>query len=168
MSKEALVPCLVCNKVLDNVMEDAENQPYEGTSFETHGHYGSTSFDPMNGSLLEINICDECLTQAGKNGKVLWRREANALVGAPPWPTSIFGWVVNPEAKYVKWNPDLDEIKEGHLEDERQDGLVKIPIDSKEELLELVETYGIRLNGGVKLNGGFTLDDIFKTEGEVP
>lgn len=32
-----------------------------GTAFRIYGHYGSTVFDPMDGSSLEIVICDECL-----------------------------------------------------------------------------------------------------------
>ena len=32
-----------------------------GVSFHTHGNYGSTVFDPMNGTYLEIYICDDCL-----------------------------------------------------------------------------------------------------------
>lgn len=57
------LPCIICGKQLEPVMRDNDcNQPYGGTSFTSHGHYGSTVFDPMNvgGHLtLEINICDE-------------------------------------------------------------------------------------------------------------
>ncbi len=63
MSKKAL-PCIVCGAELENVTDDSENQPYEGTAFLTHGHYGSTAFDPFDGSYLEVNICDACLMQA--------------------------------------------------------------------------------------------------------
>lgn len=65
MSKYAL-PCFKCGRILENVNDDLDidNQPYAGTAFETHGHYGSTYFDPMFANRwLEINICDACLHQ---------------------------------------------------------------------------------------------------------
>jgi hypothetical protein len=59
--KETL-PCLACGRVLYQVDRLAdENQPYGGTEFRTHGHYGSTIYDPMDGHYLVINICDVCL-----------------------------------------------------------------------------------------------------------
>lgn len=159
MSREAPVSCIICDKSLDNVEETAENQPYGGTAFVTHGHYGSTSFDPFNGSMLEINICDKCLTKKGKEGKVLWRREANALVK----DGSIFGWIENP-TPYVMWNPDLDKNDgEGDTHDysgKAQTDLVKIEVNSHQELLDLVEEHGIRLYGGVKLNGHWTPEEM--------
>lgn len=87
MSKHAL-PCIVCAKPLVNVSEDADNQPYVGTSFSSHGHYGSTVWDPMDGELLEINVCDTCLLRAGEAGRVLRYRPAQktARYLAPvPW-----------------------------------------------------------------------------------
>jgi len=61
MSRYAL-PCIACGRELENVTADsAVNQPYTGTAFISHGHYGSTAFDPMNGHFLEINVCDACL-----------------------------------------------------------------------------------------------------------
>ena len=58
--------CIVCNTEVENWDEaypDNEPQihPILGTLFRTYGHYGSTVFDPMDGSYLEIVICDECL-----------------------------------------------------------------------------------------------------------
>lgn len=61
------LPCIVCGKALDNatLMPDGSglnyNQPSEGLAFRSHGAYGSTAFDPMDGHYLEINICDVCL-----------------------------------------------------------------------------------------------------------
>lgn len=61
MAKDSL-PCFACGRELKQIDSDAPvNQPYAGTSFETHGHYGSTIYDPMDGHYLEINICDACL-----------------------------------------------------------------------------------------------------------
>lgn len=53
--------CFKCMKELVNVWEDADNQPHDATTFITEGHYGSTVFDPMDRTRLEINICDDCL-----------------------------------------------------------------------------------------------------------
>ena len=48
-------------------MEDGDiNQPYGGLAFQSEGHYGSTVFDPMDGTYLEVNICDECLLRASE------------------------------------------------------------------------------------------------------
>ena len=58
------VPCIVCGKVLQSAIPGAINQPYAGTAFMTTGHYGSTAFDPMDGSRLEIIVCDPCLILA--------------------------------------------------------------------------------------------------------
>jgi len=63
MSRET-IPCIICGKKLENVFATAKNQPYGATAFQSHGHYGSTAFDPMDGTYIEINICDPCLLQA--------------------------------------------------------------------------------------------------------
>jgi len=53
--------CIICKKELDEAFHDESNQPVEGTTFISHGHYGSI-FDPMNNDeYLEINICNGCL-----------------------------------------------------------------------------------------------------------
>lgn len=80
--------CIACGKPLVNVTEDSINQPYVGTSFSSHGHYGSTVWDPMDGELLEINVCDTCLLRAGEADRVLRYRPAQktARYLAPvPW-----------------------------------------------------------------------------------
>lgn len=61
MGKEAMLPCFVCAKVLQNVFGDLENQPSEGTEFRTYGAYGSTFWDSLDGEELVLNVCDECL-----------------------------------------------------------------------------------------------------------
>lgn len=58
--------CIVCNKELENWVEvypedDQRVHPIDGTVFRTYGHYGSTVFDPMDASYLEVVVCDECL-----------------------------------------------------------------------------------------------------------
>lgn len=57
--------CIVCEKELKSALPDNEryketNQPADGTAFHSRGHYGSTVFDPMDGTLAELNVCDEC------------------------------------------------------------------------------------------------------------
>ena len=61
MSKDAKLPCIVCGTVLRNVLDDADNQPSEGTEFRTFGHYGSTFWDSFSGEEIVINVCDACL-----------------------------------------------------------------------------------------------------------
>lgn len=63
MSREAMLPCFKCGKVLENAFVEADNQPYEGTSFRTEGHYGSTVWDSFDGEELVLNVCDPCLRE---------------------------------------------------------------------------------------------------------
>lgn len=72
------LPCIACGAELESAWpHDVEkdenlNQPYAGTTFISHGHYGSTVWDPMDDARrLEVNVCDPCLLVAGKGGKVL-------------------------------------------------------------------------------------------------
>lgn len=73
------LPCVVCGKQLESVggsgNPEVPNHPYAGTIFYSHGHYGSTVWDPMSGGageqFLELNLCDDCLTKAAKQGTVL-------------------------------------------------------------------------------------------------
>lgn len=71
----APLPCIVCGVVPERVFrdvgplpwlsEEAPAQPYGATTFVSHGQYGSTVWDPMcSKQMLEINICDSCLTHA--------------------------------------------------------------------------------------------------------
>jgi hypothetical protein len=58
--------CIVCNTEVDN-WDDAypegkiQVHPIGGTVFLTYGHYGSSVFDPMDASYLEVVVCDDCL-----------------------------------------------------------------------------------------------------------
>jgi hypothetical protein len=56
------LPCIVCDKKLKSLY--GPNQPDNGLEFTTQGHYGTTVFDPMDGSYLAINVCDDCLKKA--------------------------------------------------------------------------------------------------------
>lgn len=69
-----MMKCLVCDCTLESAIPseiDEGGQPSKGTAFQSHGHYGSTVFDPMDGTFLEIYICDPCLTRASKSRKVM-------------------------------------------------------------------------------------------------
>jgi hypothetical protein len=55
----ATVDCIACGKSLLNLATEGY-QPSGGLAFQTSGHYGST-FDPMDGSTLEIVVCDDCV-----------------------------------------------------------------------------------------------------------
>lgn len=64
MTKEPVLPCFVCGKVLKSVWPDSpseEQQADDACYFRSHGQYGSAVFDPFDTSYLEINICDGCL-----------------------------------------------------------------------------------------------------------
>lgn len=81
------LPCLGCGKPLASIFElplpesGFVNYPSDATIFTTHGNYGSTVFDPGDGSALVINICDACLLQAQVEGRVLF-------LPRPPSPPS--------------------------------------------------------------------------------
>jgi hypothetical protein len=122
MTKLAL-PCIRCGKELRNVDETATNQPYEGTAFQSPGHYGSTIYDPMDGRFIEINLCDECLRMYQE--RVLEGREAKPV----RFRGSIVGWCKTPGRMLVPWNPDLGSFDE-------EDAL-----DIDEEVLEHPERY---------------------------
>lgn len=69
--KEAVraITCIKCEKRLKNILADS-HQPVDGLAFFTQGHYGSGYFDPMDGTYLELSICDECVEAADKKGYV--------------------------------------------------------------------------------------------------
>jgi hypothetical protein len=66
--------CVVCGRVLDpvfaEVMDDSGYiQPGDANTLTGRGTYGSTVFDPLDGSHVEVNICDKCLTGALASGR---------------------------------------------------------------------------------------------------
>jgi hypothetical protein len=84
------LPCLACG--MDLLGHDSRsNHPSGGTEFVARGHYGSGVHDPMDGSMLAINICDGCLFLAQANnrvGKYIPNRDADRprdkLLYVPP------------------------------------------------------------------------------------
>lgn len=102
MARLAL-PCIACGRKLVNVDEDATNQPYNGTAFVTHGHYGSTAFDPLDGHYLEINICDLCLVLLSE--RVLEGRDRRPVME----DGTVVGWEDCTE-RLVRWWPEKETI----------------------------------------------------------
>jgi len=97
-------PCIVCDKHLENVDSDADNQPYKGTYFRSHGAYGSTAFDPMDGSFIEINVCDECLLKARDKGEVMYGREAKPVF----FDGAIVGFIPTSGHPLTDWTGEED------------------------------------------------------------
>lgn len=65
--------CIVCDYQPVVAIHDTNtNHPYKATAFTTRGHYGSTFFDPMDGSYIEINVCDDCLIKAKAKGQIYY------------------------------------------------------------------------------------------------
>jgi hypothetical protein len=64
-----------------------DNHPDDGCAAIVYGNYGSTVFDPLNGSYLELNICDGCLVGAALKGRVLYHagRVRPHLRNPTPW-----------------------------------------------------------------------------------
>jgi hypothetical protein len=69
------LPCIKCGTQFEDGhggMSPDNVMPSVGTQFSSHGHYGSTAWDPMSDpSELIINICDPCLVFAADAGLVL-------------------------------------------------------------------------------------------------
>lgn len=80
------LPCIVCERTLGSALPerfDGANQPYAGTVFYAYGQYGSTIFDPMDETFLEVNICDDCLDKKARRGFIL--RGGNRDTGLVQW-----------------------------------------------------------------------------------
>ena len=72
MNPVPCVPCIVCGYEPDTAFHGCtSNQPYKATTFLSRGHYGSTFFDPMDGTYIEINVCDVCLERAKSDKKIV-------------------------------------------------------------------------------------------------
>lgn len=99
--------CVVCGKQLRNVFpDDVENQPNDGVVFTTSGNYGSRIFDSFNGNILELNLCDPCLVEAGAKGRVITTRRAVPVVFED---VGLVGSSEIPEPVYVTWTAGLPE-----------------------------------------------------------
>lgn len=113
---EFALPCVVCHQQLKNVDNSAANQPDEGTAFMTYGHYGSTFFDPMDGSYLEVNICDPCLELLTAEKSIMFGRNKVRVI-CHNYPVGnqrmdvLVGWKkVDRELTTYNGEPDGDEV----------------------------------------------------------
>jgi hypothetical protein len=88
------IPCFRCGEHLEEVDEEGINQPHGAQVFISNGHYGATLFDPIDGSWLELNICDNCLKQYQSRGRILVGKQYAPRPRPQPKPT------------YQIWNPD--------------------------------------------------------------
>ncbi len=60
--------CIVCDGGLLPAFEELNSvQPTQGVMCHTHGNYGSTAFDPLDGSYLLFLVCDDCLVRKKKS-----------------------------------------------------------------------------------------------------
>jgi hypothetical protein len=78
------VPCIACATVLEPVFpadvatsNNIPNQVYGGLIFSSYGNYGSFLYDPMDGSRLEIILCDDCISTAARRKEVVLAKESN-------------------------------------------------------------------------------------------
>lgn len=55
--------CIKCAKEMENITPEGV-QPCDGLAFHSYGHYGSAYFDPLDGTCIQIAVCDECLEAA--------------------------------------------------------------------------------------------------------
>ena len=114
-----MLPCLVCGTTLDNVTDDATNQPSEGTEFTTYGHYGSTFWDSMDGEEIAINVCDECLTK--HTDRIARQKRYVSIVVDDPThgfkvPTLVGRqWVHREMVPYFHGQEEIDQV---HIEPE--------------------------------------------------
>lgn len=116
-SVKCRINCVLCDCELENLTPDG-NQPVKGTAFQSYGHYGSGMFDPMDGTYLEINICDYCLSLIGTRG--------NVLMGFPVPPP--------PRGPLVKWEVQTRLPKErgNVLNFPTTDNVVNFPLEEED------------------------------------
>lgn len=94
-----IASCIVCGRELREVSPGySENQPSDGVVAIINGNYGSTVFDPFDGTHLEVNVCDPCLVKAGEKGRVLSGRQRrpvtidNLLIGYEELSAPLVQW----------------------------------------------------------------------------
>jgi hypothetical protein len=115
-----IVPCIVCGAVLREALPDhSENQPNDGVYAVISGNYGSTVFDPFDGTHLEIVVCDPCLIKAGIRDRVLVGRRSRRVslegygIGYETLDTPLVPWHVGLPGYDDMLDLNMDEL--GHL-----------------------------------------------------
>ena len=115
------LPCIICGKVLYRDHEDYELQPRDGIMCSTTGNYGSRVVDYMNGEQIHFNICDGCITKAGREGSVAVSQGAIPVTtdcydGRGGFIASRVGWK-QVERPIVPWHAELKPLDEReHIE----------------------------------------------------
>ena len=96
-------PCLKCGATLTRSSRDYEGQPNDGIMCQSYGNYGSTVFDPMDGSYLAFNLCDPCVKRAAKQGRLMITRDKVHIT------THKLGIVgsMRVDRPYIPWTPKL-------------------------------------------------------------
>lgn len=75
----APLPCIVCDETPEPLFDPKSDdhgpaQPLGALRFSSPGAYGS-DFDPADGSVLIISVCDRCLrVKAGQGFGAVWYR----------------------------------------------------------------------------------------------
>jgi hypothetical protein len=97
------LPCLVCEKQMRRVIDGGwELQPEKGLHFAAEGAYGSTVFDPMDESTLNVVVCDDCVVKAARKGLVLLGQPRIGLIDDDGAAVGYY----HPERAEVPWDPE--------------------------------------------------------------
>jgi hypothetical protein len=111
---------VICGRLLREALPDhSENQPNDGVCAIINGNYGSTVFDPFDGTHLEICVCDPCLREAGAKGRVLVGRRSRRVslegygIGYETLDTPLVPWHAGLPGYDDMLDLTLDEL--GHL-----------------------------------------------------
>lgn len=100
-----IAPCVICGKEFESA---GDSMPYKGTMFYSDGNYGSTVYDPMDGSYIRINLCDPCLIEAGSKGRVIAGRSTRPIKVEH---MGVVGWEKIDRGE-VEWRADLPDYDE--------------------------------------------------------
>lgn len=127
---DCLVPCIICGEPIEHVDRAPQphvNQPYRGTAFSSHGHYGSTAFDPIGeGLVIEVNFCDPCLVEAAEKQRVLVTQTARGV----HFNGANVGWQRVRDHPYTHWGHKTQPPTGRYeLSDDQALGLEPIPDD---------------------------------------
>lgn len=109
MSRRNALPCIACNAAVESIDDSYINSPYKATAFQTEGHYGSTIFDPMNGTYLELNVCDECLRRLAAEGKILLGQQRRRVVTDSPIGMPMFAGWLRVKREMTVWSPGTED-----------------------------------------------------------
>jgi hypothetical protein len=133
------LPCIVCGyepEPVDHDRHEDNNQPYGATAFTSHGHYGSTVFDPMDGQYLEINICDTCLRRGATSSRVVLSRDHRPVLTEYPdddghvW-TNMYVGHDRVNRPFVRWTGNEEQ------DPERQEDVRRVSVDEWEQRADL-------------------------------